>query len=103
MSAKISADCFIFDFQAEILPKVVDNSYDFGHTDKELFGGEIRIGCSVNIVLSPLFELISGIAYNVYWRPLDPLLADNLFSEFIRPKSHYETHTRPMRKPLNQK
>lgn len=30
-----------------MLPKVVDNSYDFGFTSKDLFGSEIKIGCSV--------------------------------------------------------
>lgn len=32
-----------------MLPTVVDNSYDFGCINKDLFGHEIPIGCSVNI------------------------------------------------------
>lgn len=31
-----------------MLPKPVDNSYDFGSIDKSLFGHEIKIGCSVS-------------------------------------------------------
>lgn len=34
-----------------MLPTVVDNSHNFGHTHKSLFGHEIPITSSVNIVL----------------------------------------------------
>ena len=43
--------CFVL-LQMELLPKVVDDSYDFGYIDRELFGHEIRIGCSVRKVHS---------------------------------------------------
>lgn len=31
-----------------MLPKVVDNSYNFGVVDKSIFGHEIPIGCVVS-------------------------------------------------------
>lgn len=40
-----------FFVQAEMLPTVVDNSYDFGCIDKSLFGHEIPIGCSVKMTI----------------------------------------------------
>lgn len=39
----------LFSIKANMLPTVVDNSYKFGCTDKELFGHEIPIACSVSI------------------------------------------------------
>lgn len=39
----------IFSVQANMLPTVVDNSYNFGHIHKSLFGHEIPIGSSVSI------------------------------------------------------
>lgn len=32
-----------------MLPRVVDNSYDFGHVDKSILGHEIKIGCMVRL------------------------------------------------------
>lgn len=39
----------LFAIKANMLPTVVDNSYKFGCTDRELFGHEIPIACSVGI------------------------------------------------------
>lgn len=39
----------LFSIKEEMLPKVVPNNYDFGETDKSLFGVPIKIGCSVGI------------------------------------------------------
>jgi hypothetical protein len=39
---------FVFILQEAMLPKVVDNSYDFGVVDRSVFGAEIPIGSSVN-------------------------------------------------------
>lgn len=36
-----------FSIKEEMLPKVVDVSYDFGCTEKSIFGTEIRIGCTM--------------------------------------------------------
>lgn len=33
-----------------MLPTVVDNSYNFGHIHKSLFGHEISIGSSVSLI-----------------------------------------------------
>lgn len=41
-----ATDCALF-FQADSLPKVVDNDYDFGFVHSDWFGGEIKITCSV--------------------------------------------------------
>lgn len=38
----------LFSIKANMLPTVVDNSYKFGCTDRELFGHEIPIACSVS-------------------------------------------------------
>ncbi|XP_058460929.1 putative glycerol kinase 5 isoform X2 [Malaya genurostris] len=38
----------LFSIKKELLPKVVDNSYDFGYVDESLFGSPIRIGASIS-------------------------------------------------------
>lgn len=38
----------LFSIEANMLPRVVDDSYKIGCTDKDLFGHEIPITCSVN-------------------------------------------------------
>lgn len=50
-----------------MLPTVVDNSYDFGCINKDLFGHEIPIGCSVNN-LPIWFNLFDeGILMRIYF------------------------------------
>lgn len=39
----------LFSIKANMLPKVVDNSHTFGCTEKDLFGHEIPIACSVSV------------------------------------------------------
>ncbi|XP_029726294.2 putative glycerol kinase 5 [Aedes albopictus] len=38
----------LFNIKKELLPKVVDNSYDFGYIDESLFGSPIKIGTSIS-------------------------------------------------------
>ncbi|XP_065092993.1 putative glycerol kinase 5 [Ochlerotatus camptorhynchus] len=37
-----------FNIKKDLLPKVVDNSYDFGYVDESLFGSAIQIGTSIS-------------------------------------------------------
>lgn len=45
----------MFSIKEEILPKVVDNSYDYGTIDPSIFGAPIRIGCSISDQSASLF------------------------------------------------
>lgn len=38
----------LYGISADMMPRVVDNSHDFGVIDKSVFGSEIKIGCSVS-------------------------------------------------------
>ncbi|XP_038121855.1 putative glycerol kinase 5 [Culex quinquefasciatus] len=38
----------LFNIRKEMLPKVVDNSFDFGYVDQSLFGSPIKIGASIS-------------------------------------------------------
>ncbi|XP_055682185.1 putative glycerol kinase 5 isoform X1 [Lutzomyia longipalpis] len=37
----------LYGLTADMMPKVVDNTHDFGVIDKSIFGSEIKIGCSI--------------------------------------------------------
>ncbi|KAG4073437.1 hypothetical protein HA402_000661 [Bradysia odoriphaga] len=37
----------LFSINKDMLPRVVDNSYDFGYVDKSILGHEIKIGCMI--------------------------------------------------------
>ncbi|XP_059621178.1 putative glycerol kinase 5 [Phlebotomus argentipes] len=37
----------LYGISADMMPRVVDNSHDFGVIDKSIFGSEIKIGCSI--------------------------------------------------------
>uniref|UniRef100_A0A1L8E1T9 Glycerol kinase 5 n=1 Tax=Nyssomyia neivai TaxID=330878 RepID=A0A1L8E1T9_9DIPT len=37
----------LYGLSADMMPKVVDNTHDFGVIDKSIFGSEIKIGCSI--------------------------------------------------------
>lgn len=59
---------FYLILQKELLPKVVDNSYDFGYVDESLFGSPIKIGTSVsykylNTVVKDFSNVILFIGY----------------------------------------
>lgn len=47
-----------------MLPTVVDNSYNFGHIHKSLFGHEIPIGSSVSELFFHSFSKIQLIFLN---------------------------------------
>lgn len=38
----------MFSLKGEMMPKVVENSHDFGYVDRSIFGHEIKIGCMVS-------------------------------------------------------
>lgn len=39
----------MFSLHGEMMPKVVENSYDFGNVDRTIFGDEIKIGSIVSL------------------------------------------------------
>jgi glycerol kinase len=49
--------------QEAMLPKVVDNSYDFGVVNKSVFGTEIRIGSSVFNFICKWFRFCYDFVY----------------------------------------
>lgn len=46
----------IINIKEEMMPKVVDSSYDFGYTHESIFGHRIKIGSAVSLFISIFFK-----------------------------------------------